>query len=95
MQIVNNKKEFQFEGVFENGEKATLQYRWLKASMVLMHTLVPAALRGTGAGSAIVKYALEYARANQLKIIVYCHFVTKYMQSHPEYNDLLDAAHNK
>jgi predicted GNAT family acetyltransferase len=95
MQITNNKKEFKFEALLEDGEKATLEYRWLKGSMVLMHTLVPVSGRGKGVGAALVKYVLDYARNNNLKIIVYCQFVTKYMGSHPEYNDLLDEAHRK
>ncbi len=95
MQLSNNKREFRFEGLFENGEKATLEYRWLKGSMVLMHTLVPASLSGKGAGSALVKYVLGHAREHHLKIIVYCPFVAKYMQSHPEYNDLIDEAYRK
>jgi predicted GNAT family acetyltransferase len=58
--------------------------------MVLMHTLVPEAHRGQGIGAALTKYVLDYARAQHLKIIVYCPFVIKYMKDHPEYNDLLN-----
>jgi predicted GNAT family acetyltransferase len=90
MELTNNKKEFQFEALLEGGEKATLVYRWLKGSMVLMHTLVPASAEGKGVGSALVKYVLDYARASNLKIIVYCPFVAKYMKSHPGYEDLVD-----
>ncbi|MBC7553727.1 MAG: N-acetyltransferase [Taibaiella sp.] len=93
MEITNNKKTSTFEATFENGEVATLTYRWLKGSMVLMHTVVPAALRGMGAGSALVVHVLEHAREHHLKIIVYCPFVAKYMTDHPEYNDLIDEGH--
>ena len=90
MEINNNKKEFRFEMPLPDGERATLEYRWLKASMVLMHTLVPASARGKGVGAALVKYVLDHAREQHLKIIVYCPFVAKYMKEHPEYNDLLN-----
>ncbi len=53
-----------------------------------MHTVVPVAFRGTGTGSALVKYVLDYASTNNLKIIVYCPFVEKYMKAHPEYEVL-------
>ena len=89
MDIVNNKKESRFEIAFPDGEYAVLTYRWLKGSMVLMHTLVPAAHRGKGFGDMLVKYVLDYVRAQNLKIIVYCPFVTIYLKKHPEYNDLL------
>jgi predicted GNAT family acetyltransferase len=93
VEVINNKRQYRFETPIGDGEMATLEYRWLKGSMVLMHTLVPKSGRGTGVGSALVKYVLDYARDHNLKIIVYCPFATLYLSKHPEYNDLLDTAH--
>ena len=93
MEVVNNKKQFQFQVTLPDGEVAVLQYRWLKGSMVLMHTLVPASGRGKGVGAVLVKYVLDYARSHHLKIIIYCPFVEQYVKKHPEYNDLIDPAH--
>jgi len=89
MEIVNNKKQFRFEMLLPDGEYATLDYRWLKGSMVLMHTLVPVSERGKGIGAQLVKQVLGYARGQNLTIIVYCPFVAKYLHTHPEYNDLI------
>ena len=88
MEITNNKKLFRFEIPMPDGEFAVLEYRWLKGSMVLMHTIVPVSARGKGIGATLVKYVLDYARQHGLKIIIYCPFVTKYVKDHPEYNDL-------
>jgi predicted GNAT family acetyltransferase len=93
MEIINNKKQFRFELPLPGGEYAELDYRWLKGSMVLMHTVVPESARGKGIGGILVKYVLDYAREQRLKIIVYCPFATKYLKDHPEYNDLVDEAH--
>ena len=95
MEIINNKKQFRFELPLPGGEFAELNYRWLKGSMVLMHTVVPSSARGKGIGGILVKYVLDYAREQHLKIINYCHFVTKYLNDHPEYNDLIDGIHKK
>jgi uncharacterized protein len=95
MDIINNKKLFRFEAAVPDGEYATLEYRWLRGSMVLMHTLVPVSARRKGVGAELVKYVLDYARAQHLKIIVYCPFVAKYLKEHPEYNDLVDQSHPK
>jgi uncharacterized protein len=89
MEVVNNKKQFRFELLLPDGEYATLDYRWLKGSMVLMHTLVPVSARGRGVGATLVKQVLDYVRSQNLSVIVYCPFVTKYMKAHPEYNDLI------
>lgn len=90
MEIVNNKREFRFEIVLPDGEIARLDYRWLKGSMVLMHTVVPAGHRGKGIGAALVRYVLDYVSQHHLRIIVYCPFVELYLKKHPEYNYLLD-----
>lgn len=73
-----------------DGEYAILEYRWLKGSMVLMHTFVPNSGRGSGVGSALVKFMLDYVRENRLKIIVYCSFVAAYLKEHTGYDDLID-----
>ncbi len=93
MEVINNKKEFRFEMTLPGGDIAKLEYRWLKGSMVLMHTLVPATNRLKGVGSELVKYVLDYVCANHLKIVIYCPFVAKYVKDHPEYDDLIDEAH--
>lgn len=82
---------FRFEAPVEDGNLITMEYRWLKGSIVLMHTLVPPTARGTGAGSAFVKQVLDrHVRDAGLKMIAYCPFVTAYLEQHPEYKDLLD-----
>lgn len=91
MDITNNKKEFRFEAILEDEKQATLSYRWLKGSMVLLHTVVPAGMRGTGVGSTLVKFVLDYVAEHHLKIIVYCPFVAQYIQRNPEYGELLNS----
>jgi uncharacterized protein len=49
-------------------DSAFIEYRWLKGSLVLMHTLVPEAHEGKGIAGALAKFALAYAKNNKLKI---------------------------
>jgi uncharacterized protein len=95
MEITNNKQQFRFEYKLPDGEFITLDYRWLKGSMVLMHTLVPVSARGTGLGNAFLEQVLHHVRTLGLRIIVYCSFATAYIASHPQYLDLLDPAHGQ
>lgn len=90
MGIINNKKEFRFEVALPGGDYAILTYRWLRGSIVLMHTFVPVSARGNGVGAGLVEYVLEYIRSQQLKMIVYCPFVSEYLKKHPGYEDLVD-----
>jgi predicted GNAT family acetyltransferase len=91
VEITNNKKLYRFEAQMPDGEFAVVDYRWLKGNMVIMHTLVPASGRGKGVGSDLVKYVLDYLREHNLKAIIYCPFASKYVSTHPEYNDVIVA----
>ena len=86
--IFNDTKRQQFQ-VEAEGEVASLEYRMLDGTIVLMHTEVPDKLGGHGIGSALAEYALKYACANHLPVKVYCPFVQAYLKRHPEYDDLL------
>jgi predicted GNAT family acetyltransferase len=85
--VTNNLQNLQFE-VDLAGEKAYLEYRWNKSDLALMHTFVPDNYEGKGIAGLLAKTALEYAKKEGLKIIVYCPFVRSYIKRHPEYEVL-------
>jgi predicted GNAT family acetyltransferase len=89
VQVVDNKQQMQFE-VFLNADLAYLQYRFYKDEIALMHTFVPDSLAGKGLASALAHYALESAKENKRKVMVYCPFVAAYLKRHPEYNNIID-----
>ncbi len=80
----NNRFEIQQDGLM-----AVLEYHQADAKIIFTHTAVPEALGGKGIGSRLVKAGLDYARANQLKVVPLCSFTYAYIQKHPEYQDLL------
>ena len=92
--ITHNEKEQRFETIID-GEKAFLEYRFYKSDIAMMHTFVPEQLGGKGVASALAKYALEYAKAQNLPVMVYCPFVGAFLKRHPEYNVLLDKKYQK
>lgn len=51
-------------------------------------TFVPETLRGRGIASAIVRQALDHARAERCRVIPSCWFVSDFLKKHPEYGDL-------
>lgn len=55
-----------------------------------MHTDVPAALGNRGIASTLAKFALDWAKEQNKKVMVYCPFVAAYLKRHPEYNLLID-----
>ena len=57
--------------------------------MVIDHTEVDRRLHGQGLASKLLREAVEYARANNLKIRPRCPFARNVLYETPEYNDIL------
>ena len=92
--IINNTKLSRFETEI-NGEFAYVDYRYYKDDIALMHTFVPDMARGKGISSALAKFALDYVKAQNLKLLVYCPVVAKFIKQHPEYEVLIDKQYRK
>ena len=72
-----------------DGRQAVSYYRLAPGVITFVHTEVPQALSGHGVGSKLIRGALEMVRAQGLKVVPQCPFVSAYMGKHPEYSDLL------
>lgn len=57
--------------------------------LVLLHTEVPLFFQGKGAGAALVRHAMEYARENELKVVALCPYAQAWLKKHTEYAALL------
>jgi predicted GNAT family acetyltransferase len=75
----------------ENNERlAEMTYSKAGDSLIIIdHTEVSDALRGKGAGKQLVTAAVDYARANQLKILPLCPFAKAVFDKTPEFSDVL------
>jgi predicted GNAT family acetyltransferase len=81
--VVNNPQKRQFE-IQLGQEMGLLAYRQRPGQIELMHTEVPQGQRGKGFGEKLVKFALDFARQNQLEVIPTCRFVQAYLKRHPD-----------
>jgi predicted GNAT family acetyltransferase len=72
-----------------DGHEAELTYSILSPARVIAdHTGVPDALRGSGAGAALVAHMVEDVRARGVKVIPLCPFVNAQARRHPEWADV-------
>ena len=86
--IVLNEKTNRFE--LPIGETiAYIDYGWRKEELVLFYIYVPIPHRGKGFSSALIEYAMQYARDKKVKVIVHCSYINRYLQLHPQHHDLV------
>ncbi|HEX8262554.1 MAG TPA: GNAT family N-acetyltransferase [Allosphingosinicella sp.] len=88
-EVRNNEGEQRYE-LEVDGEIAVAEYRLRPGRITFTHTKVPEALEGRGIGTRLVKAVLDDARAQGLRVVPTCPFVKHYIDTHPEYGDLLD-----
>ncbi|HLP22301.1 MAG TPA: GNAT family N-acetyltransferase [Chitinophagales bacterium] len=83
-----NKGAFYVE---ENGKRlAEMTFSKAGENLIIIdHTEVSDALRGTGAGKKLVTTAVEYAREHKVKILPLCPFAKSVFDKTPEFADVL------
>ena len=86
--VTKNSAAHQFEVTGTDG-LARLTYRENADHITLVHTEVAPELEGKGYGSLLARFALDYARANKLRVIPSCPFVSQFIRRHPDYADLV------
>jgi uncharacterized protein len=71
-----------------DGQVGYLEYERAGDVMVITHTIVPSAIGGRGIAGNLVRTAVEYAKAQGLKVDPRCSYADGWMRKHPEYDDL-------
>lgn len=76
----------------QDGAEAELTYSITTPRLIIAdHTGVPEALRGTGAGQALVERLVADARAEGVRIVALCPFVAAQRRKHPEWSDVFQT----
>lgn len=68
---------------------AEMTYSMAGDKIIIDHTTVSDALRGTGTGGKLVAAAVEWARAGNRKILPLCPFAKSVFDKTPAYRDVL------
>jgi predicted GNAT family acetyltransferase len=91
VEVTNNTEAHRFEVNLE-GETAFAEYRLKPGQIILPHTVVPPAFAGKGVAGALAIAAFGYARAEGLKVIPTCPFMSAWVKKHPEQQDIVDPS---
>lgn len=88
MNIINNVERNRFEAEVD-GEIAFVEYQWKNETIFILHTFVPHVLRGRGLANQLAEFVLTTIRREHWSVKIYCPFFKKYIEEHPEYQDLM------
>lgn len=87
---VDNKKKGSFEVQVDGEKMGELQYFVSSPGQITIHhTEVDEKLRGQHVGDKLVEAAVEFARAEGLKIVPTCPFAKKVIDRTPKFQDVL------
>ena len=88
MSVRNNEEKSRFEMTVD-GSTAVAEYERREGEIIFTHTEVPEAIGGRGVAQQLVKGALDQVRDQNLRVVALCAYVEKFIDRHPEYQDLL------
>ena len=91
--ITDNTQELRFETPVGDSF-AFISYRWEHGKLALMHTEVPEEAEGKGIASELAKFAFEQAKHQQRKVLVFCPYVSAWLNHHPEYREFVEKDYN-
>jgi uncharacterized protein len=78
-----------FDTEREGTRLGTMTYSLADGVVTIHHTEVDESLQGTGAGARMVEAAVEWARAEGLRIRPRCPFARAVFDRRPEYRDVM------
>lgn len=88
--VTQNEEAQRFEATVD-GLRALITYRRFPDHLALLHTEVPAPLQRQGLAAKLTRTALDFARAQHLRVAPLCPYVSAFLKKHREYQDLVSA----
>jgi uncharacterized protein len=75
---------------YTEDERAEIVYTWfMQGGIIVEHTEVDPSLEGQGVGKQLVDAVVNWARAEQVKVMPLCVFAKAVFDRKPEYADVL------
>ena len=89
-EVRDNRERTRYEILVDGELAGFVQYNMRGGRLILVHTEIDEVHAGQGLASILVVGALDDIRVRGLKIVPVCPFVERFIERHPEYDDLVD-----
>jgi hypothetical protein len=87
--VRRNPDAQRYEALVDDEVAGFTQYRERPGLIAFVHTEVDPNFEHQGVASTLIGEALDDARRRELAVLPFCPFVEAYIQSHPEYVELV------
>lgn len=87
--VRHNEAEHRYE-IAVDGKMAVADYEFADGKQVFTHTFVPPEFRGRGYAEALVRTALNDAKAAGRKVVPACSYVAVFIERNKEFASLLE-----
>jgi len=89
--VRRNDEKSRYELFVDDRVVGIADFRIEGRAVIFPHTQIDEALRGQGLGAILVGAALDDVRSTGRSVLALCWYVARFIDEHPEYNDLLAA----
>jgi predicted GNAT family acetyltransferase len=93
--VRDNTEAGEYELFLDGRPVGLAQYQPSEGGLAFVHTEIDPEVAGQGLGGALVSQALDDVRAKGLTVLPYCTFVRHFIETHPEYLDLVPPARRR
>jgi uncharacterized protein len=89
-EVRDNRERTRYELLVDGEVAAFVQYSMRGGRLLLVHTEVDTSHEGEGLGSTLIRGVLDDVRVRGIPLVPICSFVDRFIEKHPEYEDLVD-----
>ncbi len=94
-ELRDNAGANRFELLVDGTVAAFLEYRVRPDGYALDHAEAVPGFEGQGLSSEMIGSVLDLMQRDETMVLPYCPFVVEYLRRHPEYHDVVAAAHRQ
>ncbi|WP_433467907.1 GNAT family N-acetyltransferase [Spirillospora sp. CA-128828] len=88
-EITDNAGKSRYEIRLDGDLAGFAQYKLGECAVTFTHTEVDPAFEGKGVGGSLARGALDDVRGRGLSVVPRCPFIKKWIDKHPDYQDLV------
>ncbi|TDD37403.1 N-acetyltransferase [Actinomadura sp. KC06] len=90
-EITDNAGQNRYEIRLDGELAGFVEYELREGAIALVHTEVGSAFEGKGVGGALARGVLDDVRTRGLSVAPVCPFIKRWIERHPDYQDLVAA----